>query len=411
MLGYKTYRNQYISSWLNQVMVELRSNPNSSRLLARNEGRWLFLKKKFNLSKVGLLRILLQDRSLKNKRLIYKCKSMCGGLRDRLRGIITSHFLALLSDRHFLIDMTFPCDINMFLEPHLYDWRLQAHRIPSNRSKRVVIAIDKNHELLVLLRDTFFIELWSEYDDIELFTNLDFLTPTLMNPWLKRTELINELSKLMTAEEANINTLFPLLFEILFKPRAQVLTIIDPLLQRIDKDHKTFLCIHLRIGKNPTNPNDEDFGDRQTIVDDMLSFIDHSISEPKQDQLVMVMSDSQKAVTQVLQHFANYSFTATGPILHIDRPTSSVNHCDGLLKTIIDFYLLGKCHISLITDSGFSGLANRRRESAYKRLYSYSSAEKRVICCGNIFLSSKWEPKMSINRNVFCPVFYNCSKR
>merc|ERR1712232_1519607 len=60
--------------------------------------------------------------------LVYSCQpfAQCGGHGDRLNGIITAFFLAVLTQRLFLIDYESPLPLQMVLTPHLIDWRVRG---------------------------------------------------------------------------------------------------------------------------------------------------------------------------------------------------------------------------------------------------------------------------------------------
>lgn len=376
---------------------------NYSIIANRNKERWSQLQKKFNAINFNLLINSRDKWNRKNKTLIYKCESYCGGLGDRLRGIVTSFLLALVSDRQFLIDMRYPCDITNFLQPNLYDWTMDYNKTTRNYSSRKIVAIDTNDQIVAEIHDKPFVSNWSQYNDIEIFTNMDFVTAVFSNPWLQHNRILRMFLKVMRTGQANINTLFPLLFEILFKPSKSVSKIIDSALTALSQKQTSLLCLHIRVGQNPTNPNDAAFDDRETIAKDMIEYIDDSALLRWENLTVMVASDSKKAASQILRHFTRRSFTIPGPILHIDRPAKHVDHCEGFFKVVVDFYVLGECHTSFLTNSRFSAFANRRRKTPYKNLYKYDSTGKRVKKCRDILATFKWEPPESINATVYCP--------
>lgn len=60
--------------------------------------------------------------------LVYSCQpfAQCGGHGDRLNGIVSAFFLAVLTNRVFLIDYESPVPLQMVLTPHLIDWRVRG---------------------------------------------------------------------------------------------------------------------------------------------------------------------------------------------------------------------------------------------------------------------------------------------
>jgi hypothetical protein len=170
--------------------------------------------------------------------------------------------------------------------------------------------------------------------------------------------------------QATMQILFSLFYELLFKPSIAVCKRVDTIL--FASWNRPLICLHIRIGKNPTNPFDHKFTARVNTTQAMLNFTDKYLLN-KSSSLVFVTSDSGQAVSDVLHHYPSSSMTIVGPILHIDRfDRRSSTVCDGFVKVLADFYMLGECQISLLSHSGFSTWANRRREKPNEELYMYN---------------------------------------
>ena len=370
-----------------------------------SDERWLHLQRKF----FGCNLNILWDADLQSnnaKTLTYRCESFCGGLGDRLRGIISSYFLALVLHRKFMIHMRYPCEITHLLTPNRYNWIYRKLKSNATRSKKVIKAIDKP-DILSELRSSSFLNEWAEYDDIIIYTNLDLLTAIFNNPAIRQNSVINIFLQQMLPEEANFQSLFSLLFEILFKPTKKVIQLIDPILEQIASFNMSLLCLHIRVGQNPSNPKDQLLKDRSTIADDMITFIEKHIIPKQQNLLMLIASDSNDSISKIKRRFPNQSITIPGPIIHMDRPTTIENIGDGCLTVLATFYVLGECHINILTNSGFSALANRRRIHPYADLYKYNFKEKRIERCEDVISTSQWEPKQSASFVLYCPVVTN----
>ena len=126
---------------------------------------------------------------------------------------------------------------------------------------------------------------------------------------------------------------------------------------------------------------------------------------------LFITSDSAVAIANLTDRFRNRTLTVPGPILHIDRPAAGVNRVEGITKVIGDFYALGECHTSILTHSGYSALANRRRLEPYDNLYKYDSSKKRIEHCDDVYESKDRYPPSSDIHSRYCRVFSNDSTR
>jgi len=75
----------------------------------------------------------LESSNKDTKYIVYSCRDHCEGLGDRLIGIVSSFYVALLMGRVFLIDSTIPVELESMLEPNMIDWRYKAqeHKLKS----------------------------------------------------------------------------------------------------------------------------------------------------------------------------------------------------------------------------------------------------------------------------------------
>lgn len=373
-----------------------------SNLSTSNEKRWRQLKRRFRFVETSRWANLHVQMAQSERSLIFSCHWSCGGFGDRLRGIVSAYFLSLITGRRFLLSMTNPCNITRFLLPNRYDWSRPMRWKTSNRSSLKVAVLDRN-DLIPVFRATPFHLNWSRYDQIEFSSNMDILTPLFANPWLNSSDIIRLILDEVPFAEAHLNTLFPLLYEFLFRPTDEVTRVIDRLFVHLDPEENPLVCLHARVGKNPSNPKDGAMADTKNIQEELLKFAIEWLNVTKSKPVLYIASDSSELVGKILEQFPFRSFTAPGPILHIDRWSADDDLCAGFLKVIVEFYLLGECRTSLISNSGFSAFANRRRVNPYDNLSLYRAAEKRVAPCDNLFAFARWEPAEAGDSKVFCP--------
>lgn len=312
------------------------------------------------------LDLLLSIQTQSNRTLTYYCSKNCGGWGDRLRGITSTYILALCLRRRFLIDMSNPYELSHFLQPNFIDW--YAKQKPINSFEFNSMDGRKARELDVNTSSGNLTEIWSNYDHVRLTTNADYITPILKNPFFR--SIVTQIG--IRSNESNQQALFPLIFELLFKPTSLIANELDHLFQRIH--NQSILCLHIRLGQNPTIPNDGKLPYRHFLVPHMMKYIDEHFQQFHPS--IFVTSDSNESLENLRKHYGRERIlTIDGPIIHIDRPNRRKDSLDliirGFFKVIADFYFLGECDVLLMPRSGFSHWANLRRTHPYSNLYFY----------------------------------------
>ncbi|CAF3372760.1 unnamed protein product [Rotaria socialis] len=368
--------------------------------------RWLRLQD--NYQSINISSLWITPHNFTGKKLIYKCKTFCGGLGDRFRGIVTCFILALASDRQFMIDMTHPLDVKNYLLPKMYNWITNYKSLNSNDSRKTIHAIDSNPSLQNEIRNTNFIETWSKYDIIDIYTNIDYVSDIFQNSFVQKNKIMKMFLDNLPMEQLTLHNLFPLFFEILFQPSLEIVNALEPILQIIENGY-ALTCIHLRMGKNPSNPLDEVFQNQASAVNDILDYLNRTKLRRKRNTRIFVASDSQQALSNMFAQFQNQTILVPGPILHVDRPSNTVNVAHGFLKIIVEFYLLGECDTSILTASGFSALANRRRINPYHNVFKYDNLNRRIERCHDIYEYEKPPEPSSVA--LYCRIVFNCSSR
>ena len=387
-----------LTKYLNKVNEKKGVKKGSYSLEYENAKRWKELELKYKFVNLTLLTNPMQR---KDRTIIYQCVSTCGGLGDRLRGIIMCYFLSILLNRQLIIDMDKPCSFKGYFEKNKYKW-IDGNEYEVKGSFRHIQSIDHNEQLSNEFKNTNFIEKWSDYDNIELSINIDFFYEIFSNKLIENNLILKMFLKEMKIEEANFQTLFNLFFEILFKPTNKIVRRIDHLLEDISLND--LICTHLRFGKNPSNPNDYLFQYNNDITNTFIQFIQQN-QFLKNNSLskLFVTTDSFNETNRILHSFPNQSFTIDGPILHIDLSTN-VNCDDGFTKVVADFYLLSECSTLILTNSGFSAYANRRRLNPYRNLFKFHKKTNEFVKCFDYHLISPWEGKQHPDTKLICPI-------
>jgi hypothetical protein len=112
---------------------------------------------------------------------------------------------------------------------------------------------------------------------------------------------------------------------------------------------KSLHCAHIRIGKNPSNPNDIIFPKREHMNTSVIGFLKNN---SKLNEIIFVSTDSEEVQLYARKQFHSRLLTVDGIIRHIDRSGKKLA-CDGLEKTILDFYMISKCQKMIMSKSAF----------------------------------------------------------
>jgi len=286
---------------------------------------------------VNFLR-LIKPTTSPNKYLVYTCNQPCGGWGDRTRKIVGAYLLSLVLNRTFMINMTWPCSITQFLEPNFIQWN-QTIKNPSKRTNitiNTLTATDKDYGDILL---------WENIDIIYFkVKDLGFYSLLL---WRDDFYRILHLRYGLHRSILFLHSIFALIYELLFKLKSHPQLHFNDISENFQL--KSLRCAHIRIGKNPSNPNDIVFPKREHMNESVIEFLKNN---SKLNETVFVSTDSEQVQLYAREQFHSRLLSIDGIIRHIDRSGKKLA-CDGFEKTILDFYMISKCHTMVMSKSAF----------------------------------------------------------
>ncbi|CAF3552073.1 unnamed protein product [Adineta steineri] len=298
-----------------------------------------------------------------NKYLIYTCNQPCGGWGDRTRKIVGAYLLSLALNRTFLINMTWPCSITNLLEPNFIQWN-QTIKNLSQRTNRTIDKLTSSDK---------------DYDDVLSWKNIDIIYFKVKDLSYYRLILWRDdfyrnldLNYGLHRSILFVHSIFTLVYELLFKLKPHPQSHMDEIAEKFSLD--SLQCAHIRIGKNPSNPNDVVFPKREHMNTSVIGFLKNN---SKSHEIIFVSTDSEQVHTYAKQQFHSRLLTVDGMIRHIDRSGKKFA-CHGLEKTILDFYMISQCRTMIMSKSAFSFWANMRRLKPYENLYLYCDGIKKI---------------------------------
>mmetsp|Transcript_10099 Transcript_10099/g.28961 ORF Transcript_10099/g.28961 Transcript_10099/m.28961 type:complete len:412 (-) Transcript_10099:39-1274(-) len=266
--------------------------------------------------------------------IIFRCTDRCGGLGDRLRGIITIFYAALLLGCRFRIEMESPFPMSDFFEPTCEAFRL-SHAEHSYAPLLDNFCNDDIRSENVDLNNYFF----GRGDSVvAVKSNAEYWQNVIRNRHVKETLLVKRLRALNFVETGHLalNMLFG-------RPTFSILTdVVRPL-----------VSLHLRTG-------DYSIG-RQNLSSSVLRRIEEQVQVAKawlkenrvHNFSLFVSSDNEEAVrvTHEAMHAPYRVAPFRGDILHVDihqdRPR------EGYSRTIQDWAALGMSDLLVMGTTGF----------------------------------------------------------
>lgn len=294
---------------------------------------------------VNFLR-LTKPTTIANKYLVYTCNQPCGGWGDRTRKIIGAYLLSLVLNRTFIINMTWPCSINQFLEPNFILWN-QTIKNPSQRTNLTVNSLTANDK---------------DYSDVLSWRNIDVIHFKVKDLgyyslllWRDDFYRILHYHYGIHRSYLFLHSIFTLIYELLFKLKPHTQSHMTDISQRYNL--KSLHCAHIRIGRNPSNPNDVIFPKRERMNTTVIAFL-KNIS--KLNETIFVSTDSEQVQIYARKQFQSRLLTIDGLIRHIDRSGKKLA-CDGFEKAILDFYMISQCHTMIMSKSAFRFVHNKKR--------------------------------------------------
>ena len=281
--------------------------------------------------------------------LVFAClkNRVCsGGWGDRLKAIISTYLLAELTNRTFVILYTNPCELTQFLVPSLYNWnRCQEYIMSLPKLEKSIISsynrnrtfpnyiktLDVSHPLKHQVLYTYTNQIWIEYI-------LDHPKAAQRLPW---------------AVGKTVSEISGQILKRLFRPSTLLENEIIKFKENITKPRQ-MICSHIRVGRNPTIPNDgrRRFGapDVNVIFEFLRKFDNPS------KYVIYVATDSQNVKDSVRGNFTSV-VTVDMPIVHIAKHRQDTSGCVGFYMALLEQLILSRCDLLLLTHSGYGAMA------------------------------------------------------
>lgn len=268
-------------------------------------------------------------------------KRLPGGMADRLQAIISFYSICREKNIRFALNFTFPFEIEKYLVPNTYDWRLKAGELSFNSKESTPIFTDnigihgereiqweKNYARKQLKRVCQQLHVYSSFD----FVADDFskLFHELFKPSPLLEDALNSYREFLGKNYISVSTRFMELLGDFHEPKAMTR------LSRQEQDCLIDKCLRQLLKLHQENP-----GKRVLVTSDSQRFLNTCSALP-------------------------WVYTVEGEIAHSDTADTD-NH----LKTFLDFWLISEAEsvYQLRTDKMYGGNFSKKAALAGDRPY------------------------------------------
>ena len=244
------------------------------------------------------------------------------------------------------------CNITRYLVPNQVNWRLPEPSKPAAKDMEKHRHIDGDEFKSTTSTRNFSLMLNPSKKYSYFISNVDNISGlTKSKPYAQHLSWMKGLSPadVYAAVYKRLFTLSPRL-----RGKLQ-----DIILKSLPTPRHRLVCMHVRMGTNPSIQNDVEVRNSLENLPKMWSFIsNHSRSELDR---VFVMSDSEFVLSSARsQSFRDKLVTIPGDIVHVDKAGAhSVDQmCSGFEHLLLEHHLLMNCDVLVRGHSGLSVIAS-----------------------------------------------------
>ena len=339
-------------------------------------------------------RLISSGRHAKTTRVVVFEPVPNAGFANQLRGIVSSLFVAALTERAFFINWnTDKFALEKFLLPNCLDWRITENSILKRSTEIDHLVISgsrkgKGHPRVSHLLQTRDMNKLYAKKILTISSNDLFF-----DNFFHSAHYCRKIRGKMHFEHPD--AVFPVIFNFLFTPTAELQAVISKTMYEIDEPK---IGIQMRLGGSESDKNFHDPASKKMAIreSNRRSFqkcVEHILGSNRFGILaqpsLFVTSDS----SDFRNYFSNNRFKLVsneGPVEHTS--SSKVTH-NGLMKVFADFIVLSKCEFVILSPGTFGWSAALAGRS---KIYHVSDNNdgipcKKVVCGHNSrYCSFSW---------------------
>ncbi len=300
---------------------------------------------------------------------------------------MSAYALALIMDRHLIIDLPTPCRLEYSLQPNEVNWLLS--NIESNYSHLTKYHFYINYNDNLILEKNF-LKFKRHKDVIIVRTGLNLIRHLTLNP--EHHTKIKSLG--YSVDTFNLENVFYDWYKKLFKFKAHLEPIYQNMLKISKPTNQTkLICAQIRVGGG---------FDTQFMLPNQVKLFWKQIRHNfitlhgLVDYRIFITTDKSSVVGEAVKEFGDEKVIGfKDRSFHISNeynllPFLKKNTCDKVGGLYLDFYMLGICEMGVISHSGFGlvGILNRENKLDLANFYVFTNpTEKKKNFVSNKELS------------------------
>lgn len=297
---------------------------------------------------------------IKQKYLIYSCRvGTCGGFGDRQGGIVSTYLLANLTKRRFGLILTKPCDIRQYLYPNEIQWDIPRKQLSKLKAQTVKMTNRKS------VRSMASIDFNKRYKADVVYLQTNYVLRDLLK------DNSNYKSEMEVLANTSYNQYFAEIYGKIFKPGDIIARKLKDFLEKAKFGNETkLICAQIRIGRNPTMPQDNVRNHKSTVnvIWDFLRRYNDT-----RHYKIFVTTDSEEIRNKAKRLFPEQILDSKGKIIHVDfHKKSSSTICQGVEKVLLDQYILSNCDVLIHSRSNFGENAARLKKT-HSEIYNFQN--------------------------------------
>ena len=318
----------------------------------------------------------LKGVSNSKKYILIECQgASCPGWTNRLTGIMTAYAVSLLTNRSLVIKFDRPCSLTNYLIPNEINWNID---LPKNLTIiKFNIAWNAKYTKEIA---TNLLELNKDKDIIAFNVLADHISIITQVP--KYHQRIKELGYKI-GEFSNLNLNLYKWYTKLFKFTPSLEVDYQNFYKELKptSNHK-IICAQVRIGGKKDDKlfmHLNETANYWKFIEENLIF-NRTTNKTLKDYRLFVTTDILEIVREAVDRFGRDKVVATKDIGGNIAKQFGIKKCSSLRYTFIEYFLLGKCDMALISQSGFGyyGIINRQDKNL-QDFYVYNSNKRKIF--------------------------------